>query len=996
MSCRFAGIKAAGLGLSLACLSAGSGPAGALAAYPITMCPEPAVPPIIDGVLGEGEWDEGALLSPLLRVGDGGAPAEFTEVRVSHDAEALYVGVSLHDSQPEFIKADVVQDDGDVFRDDSVELFFITRLQRDEAGNRLPPFTYCHLAMNSRGVKLDDIDGDRTTDLVWDGQARVGPTGWTAEFRVDLTSGARPPLGWAWGVQVGRNLARLGEMSSWAGCRESFREPEQFGELRFGSNGLQFDLADVGQRRLGANEVTLLVRNRGAQKQDVKVNVRVMGRTRAGHAFTPTKVSVTPGQQQVVRAPYKVVEDGAGTILVSVTDTTGATVYRTAEYPFLNPSFTDALFGAEKLLADALIAWAQLPAGPAREAVRGEIDQLKARHHELTVRVGQREALPTLDQELLSRDLDALRADAEKLVQRLSAAATQGAATGFTVSAVSALEHVFADELVVLAAPSVSLDAARGESESFQVIVSPLDQAVEGVTLGVTDLQGPGGAAIPADAIRIRAVRGVPATSHLDRNEGPRQWPDALVDGPGTAAPVALEANRSATFWVTVAVPGNVPAGDYRGMVEVSDAEGARRAVEVAVTVYDVLLPAPTAMHFHLDVWQNPAAIAAYYRVPPWSEPHWQLLGLYVQDLARHGQKLITITRDMVEWRRDFAGTWSFDTIILDRYVDLCRQAGITGGLEFVPMFRLGGGNTISWVPDIGSTMLEEEAAPGDPLFQQAWTAFLRSLAAHLRQRGWMQNVFICPVAEPRDDAAQRQFLTAALLVKNADPAFRITTPLDSLDAARALEPHLDRTVLALREDVYDARFAEAERGLGKQVAWYLCRFPAQPNTFITSPAAEPRVLGWLSFREGMDGLLRGAYADWPTDPRGAPAGGGEAPAGDLFLVYPTPVGPAASARWERLYDGIEDFELLSMLKNAAALARAEGRVAQAQAAEKALEDLVGAVAGPVPSLTTCTTDPAVVAEAHQRLLQALAAAEAYRLQSPPTGEPAPTSGAAP
>lgn len=47
-------------------------------------------------------------------------------------------------------------------------------------------------------------------------------------------------------------------------------------------------------------------------------------------------------------------------------------------------------------------------------------------------------------------------------------------------------------------------------------------------------------------------------------------------------------------------------------------------------------------MGFHLDLWQNPYAVARYYNVPLWSRQHFDIMKPLMQQLANAGQKVIT------------------------------------------------------------------------------------------------------------------------------------------------------------------------------------------------------------------------------------------------------------------------------------------------------------------------------------------------------------------
>src|SRR4030095_9214670 len=71
----------------------------------------------------------------------------------------------------------------------------------------------------------------------------------------------------------------------------------------------------------------------------------------------------------------------------------------------------------------------------------------------------------------------------------------------------------------------------------------------------------------------------------------------------------------------------------------------------------------------------------------------------------------------------------------------------------------------------------------------------------------------------------------------------------------------------------------------------------------------------WYSAAYGYNGFLRWAYDAWPEDPiRDARFGSWNA--GDCFIVYP---GANSCIRFEKLREGIVDFEKIRILKDQAA-----------------------------------------------------------------------------
>ncbi len=144
----------------------------------------------------------------------------------------------------------------------------------------------------------------------------------------------------------------------------------------------------------------------------------------------------------------------------------------------------------------------------------------------------------------------------------------------------------------------VRLAAARGEYEPASVgVFSP--RALAGAELVASDLEEPGGAVLAADrVIDIRVTRYV---------EPLRRWPrlPAHPRHPGwldPAGPVDVPPRGCRQFWVTVHVPGDAPAGTFRGEL-VLRAGGERLAnlpLEVTVRPFS-LDPVPAAVFLHGD-----------------------------------------------------------------------------------------------------------------------------------------------------------------------------------------------------------------------------------------------------------------------------------------------------------------------------------------------------------------------------------------------------------
>ena len=161
----------------------------------------------------------------------GGKPIEPTHVTVSYGTDALHVAFEVFDSNPDKLLANVTQRDGEVWNDDSVEIFLKPR--------RSSPVCY-QLLINPAGT-LCDIRHDGKADFGWDSGATVTaartPEGWKTLVAIPYKSlglNAPPLPGDIWGLNLTRSRHGSGEENSaWSPTFGLFFRPERFGEIVF-------------------------------------------------------------------------------------------------------------------------------------------------------------------------------------------------------------------------------------------------------------------------------------------------------------------------------------------------------------------------------------------------------------------------------------------------------------------------------------------------------------------------------------------------------------------------------------------------------------------------------------------------------------------------------------------------------------------------------------------------------------------------------------------
>ena len=360
--------------------------------------------------------------------------------------------------------------------------------------------------------------------------------------------------------------------------------------------------------------------------------------------------------------------------------------------------------------------------------------------------------------------------------------------------------------------------------------------------------------------------------------------------------------------------------------------DGKAFRLPLTVQVVDRVLPEPKDWKFHLDLWQNPYAVARYFDVPLWSDAHFEKMRPLMKMLADAGQKVLTCSiiqhpwnsqtytpfESMIGKTKTLEGTWKYDYTVFDKWVEFMMGLGIDKQIDCYTL--------IPWHAqfdyyDMATNSVKYvKSAPGTQVYDDFILPFLRDFAAHLKAKGWFSRTCIAMDERPTD-----QLRAAYATMKRADADYRIEGAYnyfpDVVDYVHDISVLLEYSVL-------DDNIVERRHAAGQPVTFYTCCAPERPNTFTFSPPAEAAFMGWHAAAVNYDGYLRWAYNGWMKDPN-YDSRFGWWPGGDCYLVYPD--GP--SIRFQRLVEGIQAYEKLRLLKE-------NGDEATRQQIKKALEPL--------------------------------------------------------
>ena len=393
--------------------------------------------------------------------------------------------------------------------------------------------------------------------------------------------------------------------------------------------------------------------------------------------------------------------------------------------------------------------------------------------------------------------------------------------------------------------------------------------------------------------------------------------------------PTVLDAAARRGLWLTVQVPQDAKAGIYKGVVELV-CDGEKTEYGYTVQVLDRTLPAPKEWAFHLDLWQNPYAIARVHKVELWSNEHFEVLRPYMLKLASAGQKAITATLidrpwdgqtydpfgSMVTWVRKADGTWWYDFTIFDRWVEFMMSCGIDKEITCFSMipWKL----SFRYYDQATHSHKHINCAPGEEAYTQFWGGMLSAFSAHLKEKGWFDKTFIS-----MDERSLQQMQAAIKVIKEYAPGMKISM-------AGNYHPEIEADIYDYCLDIYaygayTPELLATRRAQGKVSTYYTCCSAEYPNLFTFSDPADAEFIALEALAKDLDGYLRWAYNSWTVTPE-ADSRFTAWPAGDTYVIYPFSL---SSIRWERLVQGIQLFEKYKILLAEAKAAGDDARIAE-------------------------------------------------------------------
>ncbi len=515
--------------------------------------------PVAD--LSQPPWDRAARLTGNMdwrRIRTADLPVQ---TYLFYDHEALWLGYRNEVKGGQNLRAEVLERDGDLKRDDH----FTFELDVGPT-NRV----FYRFVVNAEGTLTDSVIIDKS----WDSQAFVRTAtdekGWTAVVRIpfsDLGSG-EPPEGTTWTFNLS---TRAGFDNCWAPVLGGYHTPEEFAHLIFGGEATQAArMLEFKPLRAGANAL----------------RVQATGGTRCLVEAIDRHKQVVLRQETAIgpdgRVSFELLDDRITHVNFTFTESDGQAVLS-----FWRPAEIPEILSSLPLLRERA-GFIQQAMARYPEAMRGDLRSLLA---EVDAFIGT----PT---ESLHADWTEMHQKLIPLQRRVTDAWLYGQTrsqlserAAFAVALATPMDKVMIQDFPCpgWTAPEYDLFVARNEHEAMQVVVIPMTGPLKDVTVSASPAVRTKGGETLAGRITTALVGHVqtrPAGSYLPDYVG--WYPDPILDFQQTCD---VGDGEHVAFWVDVATDRRAVPGDYRSTITIAAAGCEPLHVRLNIHVWDIELP---------------------------------------------------------------------------------------------------------------------------------------------------------------------------------------------------------------------------------------------------------------------------------------------------------------------------------------------------------------------------------------------------------------------
>jgi len=926
-------------------------------------------PPAIDGRLDDACWWGRVTLDAANGWRTDRRAPLWTKAGVCYDAQHLYLAVRCRESQMDKLVAALGPDktDHNTWPENDVELFIQPDLSRP---------LYGQFMVGAGGARGDLTPGrGMAWNTRWTAAVARYADDWTVECAIRLADilpddgyVGTPAAGEEWGINFNRHHVVPEWISGWSPTVIGFQDPVNFGRVVFGEpTGHEPRLVrySTGPQFYGANSAIELVwANPGEQA------IRLTGKLQQADAPRISEVTVPAKGQAALRLPYVFDRAGVHSFTIEVRDG-DAVVYEASarvNLPDLHP---------------VIAKWTRRSRWAAEVAARLPDDRARADQQRVARALGERasslaerlrntcglvpSACRQLTQDILALDRDrglAQQIDFLRVCEADLDADGRMTEAGYVVGTGTPLDWVFPTSVPPQLPGRAELSAARGECESFQVVVFSPWRDLANVAVELPELRHADGDALLGPDRIEHEVAGYLVVPQAAKDPGdPVAWPDLLLPLEGDHAPrgpIGISKGQNQAFWATVHVPAEAKPGVYRGEVRVTAKGRPSVTVPVELMVWDFDLPKRPSLA--TDCWlsmDHPYKSKRPYRIAAdtVTVEQYKLLSRFITSYRISSTPYGNLMCTLPKLVRGRDGELKVDWTRFDRLMEIAFADGSTNfnpnfscnsgffsyfgqysnlGLPITIRDEATGREEVIWDgkrTDAPQESLRERNLRDDSLYIRFMTLYVQ----HLKEKGWLKYARLENWDEPGGHTLSILRRHHAFLKKHV-PELKLTAfraiPSIGLD-----ERHIDVWApLLVQVPAEREAIRRHVREYGHEFWTYVCGGQRRsgtgrtPDVLVSGAPIERRIIPWMCWKWEITGYLMFALNAWhgrfeytwsPQPhlclhvPRNF-----RADVGNLLYPYPLPEHCpqlqtfAGSIRLVNARDGIEDYEYLAICRD--------------------------------------------------------------------------------
>jgi hypothetical protein len=471
--------------------------------------------------------------------------------------------------------------------------------------------------------------------------------------------------------------------------------------------------------------------------------------------------------------------------------------------------------------------------------------------------------------------------------------------------------------------PEIRVFATPGEYEPLTFEVRTLS-ALTGVRVTAGDI-GP----IKANTVDVRHVRYMRARPNYTTMYRYRIVPDVLERFDA----LTLPANESHRFWLTAQVPEDAKPGIYEGSIEFTAEAVPGQPNKVTVPV--------TLRVLDIKLKEDPSKIyGIYYRHPldQWvnatdqvsKDYFWHKAELEHADMVAHGTRNVVMSASC--GAADAEGKFTANWTALSAKIEMARK------YNFTPPFVVSistGSVYYKYMKESFGGHLRGLKMPPPEFFTE-----MRDMAAFVeserKKNGWPEFLYY-PIDEPGQSAEAVKFMTELLKAVQSAGVRTYVTADPTAEAFQPMKPYVD--VWCTQPFAPDRETLLADTAARKVEYWCYPNHVNGENDH--TPVAGARMTyGFGFWRSGFRTLIPWIYQSSTGDPFNYLDGSSM----DFFNRSEPDGTPMPVAMWEAYREGYDDYRYVYTLQTLIDKARAQGKQAEADAAEKELRSVWDAI----------------------------------------------------